>query len=184
MDDSLNFKSHVTDICNRASRQMNSFKRFAKYLKIDRRLSVYKSFIPSNYSYCPLAWIFCGRKNSNKLEKLQERALRIVLDDFSTSYEILCERANTLPLSFYCIRFLGIEITHVEIGHFSQFYATTKLWKCSVPKRGQDWRNYIICRPSGRSMTAATALMDAPFSRQKYTNSNTKDCITYCLDIL
>ena len=43
LDDSLNFKSHVTDICNRASRQINSFKRFAKYLKIDRRLSVYKS---------------------------------------------------------------------------------------------------------------------------------------------
>ena len=67
-DDSLNFKSHVTDICNRASRQINSFKRFAKYLKIDRRLSVYKSFIQSNFSYCPLVWIFCGRKNSNKLE--------------------------------------------------------------------------------------------------------------------
>ena len=40
LDDSLNFKSHVTDISNRVSRQINSFKRFAKYLKIDRRLSV------------------------------------------------------------------------------------------------------------------------------------------------
>ena len=29
---------------------------------------------------------------------------------FSTSYEILCERANTLPLSFYRLRFLGIEM--------------------------------------------------------------------------
>ena len=110
LDDSLNFKSHVTDICNRASRQINSFKRFAKYLKIDRRLSVYKSFIQSNFSYCLLAWIICGRKNSNKLEKLQEHAPGIVFDDFSTSYEILCERANTLPLSFYRIRFLGIEM--------------------------------------------------------------------------
>ena len=42
--------------------------------------------------------------------KIQERALRIVFDDFSTSYEILCERANTQPLSFYRIRFLGIEM--------------------------------------------------------------------------
>ena len=80
------------------------------HLKIDWRLSVYKSFIQSNFSYYPLAWIFCGRKNSNKLEKLHERALRIVFDDFSTSYEILCERANTLPLSFYRLRFLGIEM--------------------------------------------------------------------------
>ena len=105
LDDTLNFKSYVTDICNRASRQINSIKRFAKYPKIERRLSVYNISIQSNCSYCPLAWIFCGRKKSNKLEKLQERALRIVFDDFSTSYEILYERANTLPLSFYRLCF-------------------------------------------------------------------------------
>ena len=105
LDDRLNFKSHVDGICNRASRQINSFKRFSKYLKIDRRLSVYKNFIQSNFSYCPVAWLFCGRKNSNKLEKLQERALRIVFDAFSSSYEFLCERANTLPLSFVLASF-------------------------------------------------------------------------------
>ena len=44
LDDILNFKSHVDDIwCNRAPRRINSLKRFSKYLKIDRRLSVYKS---------------------------------------------------------------------------------------------------------------------------------------------
>ena len=88
LDDRLNFKSHVDNICNRASRQINSFKRFSNYLKIDRRLSVYKSLIQSN---CPVAWLFCGRKNSNKLEKLLERALPIVFNDFSSSYEVLCQ---------------------------------------------------------------------------------------------
>ena len=72
LDDRLNFKSHVDDIRSRASRQIRSFKRFSKYLKIDRRLSVYKSFIQSNFSYCPVAWLFCGGKNSNKLGKLQD----------------------------------------------------------------------------------------------------------------
>ena len=110
LDDILNFKSHVDDICNRASRQINSIKRFSKYLKIDRRLSVYKSFIQSNYSYWPVARLFCGGKNNNRLEKLQERAIRIVFDDFSSSYEFLCERANTLPLSFYRFHFLGIGV--------------------------------------------------------------------------
>ena len=53
---------------------------------------------------------FVEGKNSNKLEKLQERALRIVFDDFSTSYEIMCERANTLPLSFYRLCFLALQM--------------------------------------------------------------------------
>ena len=75
LDDRLNFESHVDDICNHASRQINSFKCFSKYLKVHRQLSVYRGFIQSNFSYCPVAWLFCGRKNSNKLEKLQEWAL-------------------------------------------------------------------------------------------------------------
>ena len=50
LDDRLNFNSHVTDIYNGASRQINSFTRFSKYPKIDRRLSVYKSFIQSKFS--------------------------------------------------------------------------------------------------------------------------------------
>ena len=50
------------------------------------------------------------KKNSNKLEKLQERALCTVFNDFSSSFEFLCERANTLHLSFYRLRFLGIEM--------------------------------------------------------------------------
>ena len=71
---------------------------------------MYKSFIQSNISYCPVSWLFCGRKNSNKFEKLQERALRIDFNDFSSSYEFLCERAKNLPLSFYRLRFLGIGV--------------------------------------------------------------------------
>ena len=51
LDDKLYFKSHVTTICHRASRQINSFKRFAKLLTEEKRLMVYKCFILSNFLY-------------------------------------------------------------------------------------------------------------------------------------
>ena len=81
-DVTLDDRLHVDAICNRTFRQIIFFKWFSKYSKIDRRLSVCKSFIQSNFSSCPLAWLFCGRTNGNKLEKLQERALRIFLVTF------------------------------------------------------------------------------------------------------
>ena len=110
LDDKLKFNSHVQSLCFRASRQINSFKRIAKYLNVERRLTVLKSFILSHFSYCPVTWIFCGKKNCAKLEKLQERALRIVFNDGHASYETLCESANILPLNVYRVRFLGIEV--------------------------------------------------------------------------
>ena len=42
---------------------------------------IYNSFIASNFNYCPLVWHSCGATNSNKLEKLRERSLRIVSND-------------------------------------------------------------------------------------------------------
>ena len=49
IDTRLNFKSHISDKCYRASRQIISFERCLKYLQIYRRLSMYKSFIQSNF---------------------------------------------------------------------------------------------------------------------------------------
>ena len=53
---------------------------------------------------------FCGKSNSDKLEKLQERALRFVYNDYVTPYHKLLSQANLLSLSMYRIRFLAIEM--------------------------------------------------------------------------
>ena len=70
---------------------------------------IFKSFISSNFNYCPVSWMFCGKTNLNELEKLQERALRFVFRDTTSSYESLLERGSLLPFSAYQIRCLGIE---------------------------------------------------------------------------
>ena len=93
-----------------SSKQINILKRISKYLNVTGRINVYRSFISSNFSYCPVVWMFCGKKNSNKLEKLQERALRFVFDDSTSSYIDLLKKGNFLSLSSYRMYFLGIEV--------------------------------------------------------------------------
>ena len=110
LDAKLNFKPYVSTICLRASRQINALRRLSKYLSTDSKLRVYKSFISANFSYCPVVWLFCGKVNSLKLEKLQERALRLVYNDHINSYEDLLGQANLLGLSRYRLRFLAIEM--------------------------------------------------------------------------
>ena len=110
LDVNLNFKPHVINICKSASRQINALRRLSKVLTISARIKIYKSFIASNFSYCPITWIFCGKLNSKKLEKLQERAIRFVYNDFKSSYKELLIRGNLLPLDLYRLRFLAIEM--------------------------------------------------------------------------
>ena len=71
-----NFNTHISNICKKAARQLNVLKRIGKHLNRLGKLTIYYSFIMSNFSYCPLTWHFCGEQNTKKIEKIQERALR------------------------------------------------------------------------------------------------------------
>ena len=81
----LKFDAHVSEICKKASKQLAVLKRLGRFLTKQGKLVIYNSFIASNFSYCPLAWHFCIVASTNKLEKVQERALRFIKDDYSSS---------------------------------------------------------------------------------------------------
>ena len=97
-------------MCKKASRQINALKRISKFLTIDSRKSIYMSFISANFNYCPISWIFCGKKNISKLEKIQERALRLVFCDQRASYDDLLKRGNFLSLKAHRIKCLAVEV--------------------------------------------------------------------------
>ena len=45
-----------------------------------------KSFIESQFGYCPLIWMFHSRGLNNKTNHIHEGALRITYNDKSSSY--------------------------------------------------------------------------------------------------
>ena len=55
------------------------------YLFIYRK-TLMKSFIDSQFNYCPLIWIQHTRSLNNKINKLQEGSLRIVYEDYMITY--------------------------------------------------------------------------------------------------
>jgi hypothetical protein len=103
IDYQLKFDQHISNLCRKASQQLNVLKRLGSYLTKLNKLTIFHTFILSNLNFCPLAWHFCTDKNSEKLEKIQERALRFVYDDYSSSSETLLENAKesiSIPNSF------------------------------------------------------------------------------------
>ena len=80
---------------------MNVLQRLARYLDQDSRMAIFRCFILSHFNYCALVWHFCGATNTKQLERIQCRALRFVFRDFSSSYNILLQKAElpTLELA-------------------------------------------------------------------------------------
>ena len=89
IDFMLKCETHVSNICRKAARQINVLLRIGKYLSLETKILICKSFIRSNFNYCPLVWHFCSKSSTDKMEKLQHRVLRFVFNDFSSSYEAL-----------------------------------------------------------------------------------------------
>ena len=75
IDFMLNLDEHVSNICRKAARQINVLLRIGKHLSVETKILIYKSFIKSNFNYCPLVWHFCSKSSTAKMEKLQYRAL-------------------------------------------------------------------------------------------------------------
>ena len=50
--------------------------------------------IKSQFNYCPLVWMFCSRKSDNLINKVQERALRLITNDYQSSFNFLLNKFN------------------------------------------------------------------------------------------
>ena len=73
-------------------------------------MAIFRSFIMSNFNFCSLVWHACGVKNTRKLEKLQERALRFVYLDKVSSYDDLLTNANLTILHLGRLNMLATEV--------------------------------------------------------------------------
>ena len=68
------------------------------------------SFIYSDFNYCPLVWYSCSCKSSSKIEQIQKRCLRIILNNNESGYEILLEKSSKKTMNIKRIRNLTTEI--------------------------------------------------------------------------
>ena len=94
VDQNLDFKIHVNNVCRKAGRQLNALRRKSKLLNQRAKTKVFHAFIQSNFNYCPLIWVNQNKTDLSRLEKVQERTLRLVYNDSSSDYCDLLTRAK------------------------------------------------------------------------------------------
>ncbi len=98
IDDKLKFDRQVDILCKNSAMQLNILYRFKGRFDSKEREKIYHTFISSNCNYCTIVWHFCGKVNTKKIEKIQQRALRFMFNDKKSSYSSLLETCgyNTL----------------------------------------------------------------------------------------
>ena len=79
-----------------------------------------KAFIMSQFSYCPLVWMCHSRTLNNKINKLHERALRLVYDDRLSTFEELLNINKSVTIHHRNLQVLATELYKVHRGLASE----------------------------------------------------------------
>ena len=93
-DRDLSFDEHIKSLYRKAGQKLNALARISNYLTPDQKRLLLNSIIKSQFSYCPLISMFCSRSLNNLINRIQERALRLIHNDHVSTFQDILETAK------------------------------------------------------------------------------------------
>ena len=114
IDNNLKFTKHLKEICKKASGKVTSLARMVKIIPFQKKRILMKTFIESLFSYCPLIWMFCTAEMDRKMNHIQERALRLVYEDYRTPFEELLVNDKSVTIHHRNIQKVAILMFKVK----------------------------------------------------------------------
>ena len=93
IDTKLNFNEHLNNIISKASHKVNAFSRVARYMSLSKKKIL---IFNSQFSYCPLIWMFHSRIMNNKINRLHERCMPLIYEDKTSYFGELLEQNKSV----------------------------------------------------------------------------------------
>ena len=135
----MNFDEHVSKLRKRASQKIHALARISNFMSQDKLRIIMSAFIESQFGYCPLAWMFHSRTLNNRINRLHERALRLVYKDHHLTFGELLRKDNS-----FCIHHRNLQKLATEMYKVKNNLSPT-LMKQVFPEREREReRSHII----------------------------------------
>ena len=116
LDNKLNFSKHVKLMCPEATSRIGTLTRMRKLVTEKTKLLLSKSVILSGLNYCSTVRFFITASDKRKLKRMQEKGLRTVFNDNTSSYESLLKKATLPTLCNRRLQVLTILMLKVKNG--------------------------------------------------------------------
>ena len=105
-DQSFSFKQHVKAPCKKADQKLHALARISRYMDTEKL----QQLILSHFSYCPLVWMFYDRTLDHRINRIQERALRIACKDCGSDFGFPLEQNKSVAIHVRNLKLLMTEI--------------------------------------------------------------------------
>ena len=124
------WSDHVRHITARAYKILGLLRRtFSSTNSIHEKKMLYISLVRSQLVYCSETWKPCYRKDIEKLEKVQRRSTKFILNDYEMDYKKRLTKLNLLPLMYmldlrdimFCVKSLKEPTADFNIREYISF---------------------------------------------------------------
>ena len=85
IDENLSWKTHIHEIPNNVSSVIGALKQVRPFVSMHAAIKIYKGLIKPHVDYCSAVWDGLTQQLSEKLQKLQNRTIRVIT---KSSYDI------------------------------------------------------------------------------------------------
>ena len=103
IDESMSWKYHLGDVCSKISQVVGILYRLRNLLPEKILLTIYNTLFLPHISYCNINWGGCPKSYSDRVFKLQKKAIRLISKSSYNSHSApLFHKLNVLSLSDIC----------------------------------------------------------------------------------
>ena len=120
LDRKLNFESHIGSLCRKAGHKISALAKLKNYLTSDQRNLLLNSVMKSQFTYCPLIWMFTSRYLNNALNNIHERALRLLCNDHEKSFNSILTENNLKTILQKTLNFLQLKYPNFKMACLCQ----------------------------------------------------------------
>ena len=78
IDENLTWQTHIDKLSKKIASGIGAIKRVRTFVPPATLLYIYSALIQPHFDYCNLVWGNCGKTLSDRLQKLQNRAARVL----------------------------------------------------------------------------------------------------------
>ena len=114
IDQKLNFHKHIESILKKAYQKLHALMRVSTHMSHEKLRLVMKTFIESQFNYCPLIWMCHSRELNTRINTLHERALRVVYKRNDLSFQELLEKDGSFTIHEKNLQKLATEMYKVK----------------------------------------------------------------------
>lgn len=117
VDKALSFKQHVENLCKNAGSKVTALARLVRILSMEKKKILMTAFIEAQFSHCPLVWMYChSRKLNNRINLIHERGLRMVYEDYTSTFEELLQKDGSVTIHHRNIQLVAVAMFKVRNG--------------------------------------------------------------------